>query len=182
MPPRAETDRARVLDAVIEIIDESGWDAVSARAVASRLRTSTQPIYRIFGDMDGLRKAAAERGFEIFGEYVRGEALDQAARYVTFAVERGKLFCFLFRTGGCEYDGLDDMAHKLVDGTDIIDRLQSITGLPRERVYRLHLCVWMTLHGLAAVAADNKTRFTEVEIKALAKELTGALSAYYEKL
>lgn len=180
MPPRIETDSKRVLDAVTEIIDESGWSAVSARAVANRLGISTQPIYRIFGDMDGLRKAATARGFEIFSEYVKGEALDQAVRYVTFAVERGGLFNFLFRAGNCEYGGLDDMAHKLVDGTDIIDRLQQLTGLPRERVYRLHLCLWMALHGVAAVAADNKAEFTESEIKALVKDMTGALAAYYK--
>ena len=34
---------------------------VSARNVAARLGISTQPIYRIFGDMDGVRQAAIER-------------------------------------------------------------------------------------------------------------------------
>lgn len=180
MPPKIETDKERVLDAVMAMIDESGWSAVSARTVAKRLGVSTQPIYRIFGDMDGLRQAATARGFEMFSEYVKGEAIDQAVRYVTFAVSRGKLFNFLFRSGSCEYGGLDDMAHKLVESTDIIDRLQRHTGLPRERVYRLHLCLWMALHGLAAIAADNRTEFTEDEVKALVMEMTGALSAYYK--
>lgn len=181
MPPTIKTDRGAILDAVIGIIEDSGWSAVSARAVAERLGVSTQPIYREFKDMEAVRVAAVDRGFEIFAEYVKGDALDQSVRYVMFAAERGNLFNFLFRGKHYEYDGLGDLSRKLIDGTDIIGRLTEITGLPRERVYRLHLCVWMALHGLAAMSADNRMTLGEAEIKELALDMTGALSAYYKE-
>ena len=74
MPPAIKTDRKAIINAVMEIIDESGWSAVSARSVAERLGISTQPIYREFADMDEVRRAAIERGFEIFTEYKIGRA------------------------------------------------------------------------------------------------------------
>ena len=179
MPTEIRIDRARMLDGVMEIIEESGYEAVSARSMAARLGISTQPIYREFGDMEGVRRAAIECGLKIFAEYIAGEAVDQSVRYVEFAAERSNLFDFLFRGKHYEYDGLDDLAHKLMDGTDIIDRLERITGLPREKVYRVHLCVWMALHGLATMSADNKVALDEDEIKRFTMDITRALSAYY---
>lgn len=180
MSRKINTDRNAIVDAVIGIIEESGFEAVSARTIAARLNVSTQPIYREFSDMGAVRAAAIDRGFEIFDEYVSGEALDRTARYVMFAVEHGNLFDFLFRSAHYEYDGLDDLAHKLYS-KDIIDRLMEITGLPRDKTYRLHLYVWMALHGLASMAADNSIKLSEADIKDFARDITGALTAFYKE-
>lgn len=180
MPPVIKTDRAAMLDAAIDIIEAEGRNAVSARRIAKRLEISTQPIYREFKDMDELMKETLKRGYEIFAQYMAGEALEQSVKYVEFAVERKNLFNFLFRSRSCKYDGLDDMAHKLTDGTAIIDKLVEITGLDRETVYRLHLYEWMALHGLAAMAADNDVKFSRDEIAGFTMELTKALTAHYK--
>ncbi len=181
MARNIETDRNKILDAVIAIIEEKGFGAVSARTVAKRLNISTQPIYREFGDMDGLRAAAAKRGFEIFTEYVNGDALFQSVRYVMFAAEHAGLFDFLFRGKLYGYGSLDELSHSLVEGTEIISRLEAITKLPREKVYRLHLFVWMALHGLATFSADNGFKLGEGEITEFTKEMTRALSAFYKE-
>lgn len=181
MPPIIKTDRKAMIDAAVGLIEEDGIDGLSARSVAARLSISTQPIYREFGDMDELRKAAAERGFETFWEYIKGDAIDQAVKYVTFAIEHKNLFSFLFRGAGNTYDGLDDLSHKLLPSTDIIDRLVSLTGLPRERVYRVHLYLWMALNGIAFYATDNNLRVGGSEIKDFTLELTKALSRYYKE-
>ena len=178
MPPEIKTDREKMLDGVMSIIEERGDIAVSARSVAERLGISTQPIYREFGDMDNVRRAAAERGWEIFAEYINGDATDQSVKYVMFECERKNLFNFLFRGRNCEYDGLDDMAHKLVDGTEIIERLQKITGLNNEQTYRMHLFVWMAMHGLASMTADNSVRLSRDELEKFTVDITRAVSAY----
>lgn len=180
MAREVTVSRSSMLDAVMKIIERDGWAAVSARSVAGELGVSTQPIYREFEDMDGLRRAAIDRGFEMFAEYVGDDALGQSAGYVMFATEHGNLFNFLFRGKHYVYDSIDALAHNLVDDTGIIDKLQEITGLERERVFRLHLCVWMALHGLASIAADNKATLTADEVKTLTYEMTRALSAFYK--
>ena len=153
---------------------------MSARSIAARLGVSTQPIYREFGDMDGVRRAAIARGYEIFAKDVSGDALGQAVRYVKFALEHRRLFDFIFREQGYKYDGLDDLAHKLIPNTEIIEKLTEITGLSVERTYRVHLCVWMALHGLAAMAADNELTMTDDEISEFTKDVTVALTGYYK--
>lgn len=179
MPPVIKKDRAAMTDAVIDVIESEGVGAVSARSVAARLNISTQPIYREFGDMNGLTEAARERGFEIFWEYIKGEALDQAVKYVTFACEHKNLFRFLFNDGGYGYDGLDDLSRKLIPSSDIIDRLAEITSLPREKAYRVHLYIWMALSGIAHCAVDNTLRVDENEIKEFVSDLSRALGKFY---
>ena len=181
MPPEIKTDRRTMIDGAIDIIEERGFDALSARSLAEKLGISTQPIYREFGDMDGVRKATVERGWQVFADYVKGEAEAQAVRYVTFAAEHKNLFIFLFRNRNCEYSGLDDMSHKLVEGTGIIDMLSSITGLTREKTYRLHLVLWMALHGLASMCADNEVKIDGDEIRDFTVQTTKALAAFYRK-
>lgn len=179
MPSEIRIGRQAMLDGVMDMIEREGHAAVSARAVAQKLGISTQPIYREFGDMSGLMAAALQEGLRIFAEYLAGDAMDGAIKYVMFASERGKLFDFLFRGKHYEYDGLDDMSHSLMKDTDIIARLGDITGLQREKVYRVHLCVWMALHGLACMSADNKVAFDRGEVSEFVKDITRALAAYY---
>ncbi len=178
MPPVKKSERRDMIDAVISMIEESGFESVSARTLARRLDISTQPIYREFGDMAGVKKAALERGFEIFCQYTAGEALDQAENYVRFAVERSNLFNFLFRNKQYEYKDLDDLKHKLIPATDILERLSAITGLAGDDVYTLHLYIWMALHGLASMAADNRLPLKSEEIREFTKAVTVGMTEH----
>ncbi len=178
MPPEIKAERKAMLDAALHIIEECGADAVSARSVAKRIGISTQPIYREFGGMGGFREAVFLRALEELTGAIGGDALDQAVKYVKFASEHRNLFNFLFRSRKCVYDGLDGMAHGIVSDTGIIDKLTEITGLPKESVYRVHLYIWMALHGLAAMAADNDVKLTDGEIEEFTRDITVALTKY----
>lgn len=180
MPPTVRTDKNKIVDAAIAIIEESGAVGVTARMIAAKLGISTQPIYREFADMNEVLAAAVNRGWEIFSEYMKGEALDRAVGYVVFAMERSNLFNFLFRGKHYEYTGLDDLSHKLV-GTEIIDILEKVTGLPREKVYRVHLVAWMALHGLATISADNMMAIDREEVSMFVKDITLGMAQYYGK-
>ncbi|MCH5158907.1 MAG: TetR/AcrR family transcriptional regulator [Clostridiales bacterium] len=181
MPPIIKTDRESMLDAVIDIIESDGVEAVSARNVSARLNISTQPIYREFGDMEGLTKAARDRGYQIFWEYIKGDALDQAVKYVVFASEHKNLFRFLFGGAGYSYDGLEDLSHRLIPSTDIIGRIAEITSLSTEKAYRVHLYIWMALSGIAHCAVDNNLTIDENEIKEFTVELSSALGKFYKE-
>lgn len=53
--------RERILQAALELLGESGADAVSTRAVTARAGVQAPALYRLFGDKDGLLDAAVER-------------------------------------------------------------------------------------------------------------------------
>lgn len=181
MPYEIRIERNEMIDGAIAVIDEQGAAALSARSLARKLGISTQPIYREFGDMDGVRQAALDRALSIFSEYLKGEAIDQSVKYVRFAGERPRLFAFIFRGKQFEYGGLDDLSHKLLDGTDIIDRLQAITGLPREKVYRVHLIVWMAIHGLALYSCENRVALGTAELEQFTMDVTRGMTGLYRE-
>ena len=176
MANTVKTGRDEIICAALGIIEERGEEDVSVRTIARRLGISTQPIYREFGDMDSVMRAVKQRGYDIWWEYLKGGAEDQAARYVMFAVERGKLFKFLMRGGMEKKSSMVELAHSLMPSSDIIKRLMDITGLDEETTYDLHLKLWLALHGLAVMAADGIISPSSDEVKAFVREMTTELA------
>ena len=177
MSNTVKTSREEIISAALAIIEESGEAAASVRTVARRLGISTQPIYREFGDMDSFMREVKKRGYERWWEYMAGEAADQAARYVMFAVEHGNMFDFLLRRGSEEGLKLSELKYALMPSTDIIERLMAITGLDKGKTYDLHFKLWLALHGLAVMAADGVVSPSAEEVKAFVRETTMELAA-----
>ncbi|MET8474504.1 TetR/AcrR family transcriptional regulator [Streptomyces sp. NPDC006422] len=59
---------SRILDACAELLDETGYDELSTRAVAQRAEVPIGSVYRFFGNKRALVEALAERNL---GRYVR---------------------------------------------------------------------------------------------------------------
>lgn len=183
MPPVIKTTKEQIINEAIELVEERGFEALTARSLAERLKISTQPIYREFKDMESLKTAALEKGFEIYLNEAKSceGALSQAVAYVRFAVRRGNLFNFLFRSKSCEYHSLEHMSHSILKDGNIISLLQELTHLENEQVYKLHFYIWMAIHGLCDIAANNKTTFSDREIEEFVKTLSSALTVYFKE-
>lgn len=65
------TTREALIAAAERLLETGGADAVSARAVADEAGTSTRAVYSVFGSMDGLLAALAQRTFEILAREIR---------------------------------------------------------------------------------------------------------------
>ena len=61
MPPTTRYDRDIIIEAAFEIAKESGFSAISTRAVAKRLGCSVAPIYQNFATVDELLAAVVVR-------------------------------------------------------------------------------------------------------------------------
>jgi len=60
-----ETTRVALLDAAEALVAAGGPDAVSVRAVADAVGTSTRAVYSLFASKDGLLAALAQRAYEL---------------------------------------------------------------------------------------------------------------------
>lgn len=75
-----ELDAAEIVDAAVQIFDESGLDAVSMRSVSTRLGVSPVPLYSRIGNKEALVEAVAERLLEDVAPALRdGEPWDAYA-------------------------------------------------------------------------------------------------------
>ena len=55
MPPKIKITKQDIINTAIELVRASGDGAINARAIASALNCSTQPIFSNFETMDDLR-------------------------------------------------------------------------------------------------------------------------------
>ena len=56
MPPKITTSKEMIIEAGYSIADEDGIDQVNCRAIAKKLRCSTQPVFSRFPNMDTLKE------------------------------------------------------------------------------------------------------------------------------
>src|SRR5829696_9855837 len=73
MPSAAKAmseQRARIMEAAILMLEDSGPEALRARPLTAEVGTSTQALYTLFGGMPGLFEALVADGFGRFAEYV----------------------------------------------------------------------------------------------------------------
>lgn len=82
---RAAASRARILAAMVDIIQDGGTQ-LSAEAVAARAGVGVRTVFRLFNDLDGLRQGLQqtmdERLAPIYAEPVEGSLLQRLEQLV----------------------------------------------------------------------------------------------------
>lgn len=55
MPPKAKITKEMILNTVLDITREAGFESVNARSISGRLQCSTRPIFTCYENMDELK-------------------------------------------------------------------------------------------------------------------------------
>ena len=158
MPPKAKVTQEDILSACVEIIRQSGFDAVNARALASRLGCSTQPIFSNYQSMDALKADALNYAEQVYQHYLRtdmesGEFPPYKASgmaYIRFAREEKQLFRLLFMR---DRRGEPPQEHGL--SPELLTAICAATGLEPSEAERFHLEMWIFVHGIAVMVATG---------------------------
>lgn len=64
MSPRVQIPKEKILETALQLLIRDGHEAITIKAVAQELGTSTQPISWTFGNMENFRAALAEYALE----------------------------------------------------------------------------------------------------------------------
>src|SRR5258706_10004983 len=83
--------RTRLLDVALEMLEESGPEALQARTLTAEIGASTQAVYTLFGGMPGLFEALVVDGFARFARHV--EAVPETDDPVADFFTKGAAFC-----------------------------------------------------------------------------------------
>lgn len=99
MTARIAIEREKIVEAAISLVQSGGWEAVSARAIAALLNSSTMPIYSGMGSMEELKNLTRQHAVRMLEaaqlkKRTGNAALDLAVGYVAFAREEPQLFKF----------------------------------------------------------------------------------------
>lgn len=182
MPAKETVTKEKILQAAAELLREEGIAAVNARGVARRLNCSTQPIYRVFGDMDGLKKelkAFAERAYaaRVDALLAGGGCKPYEAYglgYVQFARAEKHLFRFLYSG---ERQGRTDIED--VHLPRIIATIGAEYGYDEATARALHTHMAVYSYGLAFLVNTGYAMLDDAEIAAHLQTEFRALTGVY---
>ena len=149
-----------MLEGAFRLVRERGHEALTARNLAAFLGCSTQPIMYPFPNMEQLRDLTYRRADDFHSEYIlaAGDLLEIGLRYVRFAEEEPKLFCFLFQSGRFSGLSLED----LIRAPEVAGVLSAVTaeeGLPPEAAAAFFEPLAALVHGYASLIANNAMKY-----------------------
>lgn len=175
MPPKVKVTKEDIINAAVEIVRNSGAQAINARTVASVLNCSTQPVFSNFATMEELRLAVVEKADIICGDYIRREVESgkfptykaSGMAYIRFAKEEKELFKLLY---------MRDRANETIpESSELGDQMEAVvqsnTGLSRTDAKLFHLEMWAYVHGIAAMVA---TGFVNLDWELVSRMLSDA--------
>lgn len=159
--PTQRFNQESVLDAALDLVRERGFDALSARAVAERAGCSVQPIYSLFGDMEGLMQALYEharawvRAYNV-GHAGNGENLFESngLAHLRLAREEPQLFTFLYLSPYLGTHSLDEL-YRSVSQPGVEECIMELGHLSAQAAHELYLNMIVYTHGLAVMLVSG---------------------------
>ncbi|PKM64110.1 MAG: hypothetical protein CVU96_04460 [Firmicutes bacterium HGW-Firmicutes-20] len=158
MPRKIVFIKEQIIEAAFAIVDNEGFDHLSARKLANALNSSVAPIYVNFVDFEDLKKKVIEKinrvALEMAIQSQSGNPLkDIGVASIRFAFQHSKLFQdYIF--GKFEFDQNDEMNEYVLKSIKEDRELSSLCEeeiseyLEKVRIYQI---------GLSIVASNKST-------------------------
>lgn len=143
MPPACRFTREQIVAAALAITRERGFDAVTARAIADTLHSSSKVIFSAFSGMDDLLAATIDAADAQYRAYSADFVRDSAdppykavgTAYIRFARNEPNLFHLLYMRDRRREDHSGDAENIAV----LVDFLMAKLSLTREDATLLHI-------------------------------------------
>lgn len=156
MPAKKQITKDMILSAALELLREGGQEAVNVKALAQRLRCSTQPIYLSFPGMKELRSDLTGKAVAFFTEAMTGADSEKAdlfgMSYIRFAMDEKNLFLYLFMRPNALAE-IREALKPLMERS--ISALMTQYRIGYAQADELHDQLWMHAHGIASMAATE---------------------------
>lgn len=166
MPRTPSTTKEQMIEAAFQLARRDGFDALTARSLATELGCSTQPIMYRFPDLAELREQVYQRADAYHTAYLFSaeDLLGMGLRYVQFASEEPNLFRLLFQSG--HFDGAN-LAEMLVapEVGKIVQVASSELDLSMEDALSAFEALYVAVHGYASLIANNAMKYDPAAIE-----------------
>lgn len=153
MPPKVRFDKDTVVRAAVNVVDKKGLSALTARSVATQLKSSTAPVYHHFKTMDQLALAVMKQTQKMLLDYTTRPYTDRVflnmgTGVALFAAEHRKLYRALM----LESNGYSSVVHDFF-GMLLIEMKKDPRFTTMSDSQRLALLskMWTFTHGLASL-------------------------------
>lgn len=168
MARKESITKSDIVNAAFAILQEEGIGQVTARKLAAKAGCSTQPIFRVYKNMDELTEELFVRACDFFQEYYEGYRKQTVTPfvhlgnvYIQFASRHKRLFSFIFlsetRFGRSMYD--------LVNGNkgNVSHEIQTAASQGCRNASDLFMKMWIFIHGAACMSLTGDYDLSEEE-------------------
>lgn len=185
MPPREKVSKEQVLNTAFEMTREDGFGDLTARKLAQRLGSSTQPIFRAYDNMEMLRRDLFFKSVEFFSDYMikkKGQTtpiyLSMGMAYIELA--RKEKYLFELLTSIDDYGEEAALSNLLKDEQEeILNRLPDADVLEMEQKRELLLMISLFIHGMATLLTSGRVTMSDKEVRLL---LTKAYDGFLKSI
>lgn len=158
MPPTVRFTRDAVLHAACQLMRREGMEALNARAIAKELGGSTQPIFRLFTNMEDLHRELilyVARQFQAHAEADMAQSdspyIQLCTTYLLYGRDEPELFKLLFMR-----DRVSEGQYSDQTNFDLVfNIIKKETPLDDETALRFSERTWLFIHGLAVCIATK---------------------------
>ena len=164
----------RILETAFVMTREEGFAEVTARKVAAKAGCSTQPIFRVYQNMDELWNAVYEKAAAFFQDYYslyprtgKKPFSNLGMAYIAFAREEKHLFELLFVNTG---SGIQRKSmYELLNGTEgnVVYEINLAKTLGCMNPQELFMKMWILIHGAACMSLTGDYDLTDVQTMGL---------------
>lgn len=158
MPPTVRFTRDAVLHAACQLMRREGMDALNARAIAKELGGSTQPIFRLFTNMEDLHRELilyVARQFQAHAEADMAQSdspyIQLCTTYLLYGRDEPELFKLLFMRDRVSKGQYSDQTNFDL----VFNIIKKETPLDDETALRFFERTWLFIHGLAVCIATK---------------------------
>jgi len=166
MPPKIQFSKEDIILAAFRLIRREGIESFTARAIATELGASVKVLFRDFSALSDLKTAVIAYAEEFNTNYTL-KAMQEAKNvppykasglaYIRFAWEEPHLFSLLFMRDR-SFEPYEEKRESL---KPYIGAIMEHSDLTEKAAYRLHLEMWIYVHGLAAMIVTNYLHWDE---------------------
>lgn len=164
-----------LLDTAFAMTREEGVTEVTARKVATKANCSTQPIFRVYKNMDELLAEVYDRAVAYFQDYYslyprtsQIPFVNLGLAYIAFAREEKNLFDLLFLNTKFQNKSM----YEILNGKDgsVVYEFNLAKASGCKDPGSLFMKIWMLIHGAACMNLTGDYDLTDVETKKLLED------------
>lgn len=178
MPPRAKFTKEEIVKAAFNIVKTDGLEALTSRALGTRLGSSARPIFTVFQSMDEVQQAVIEAAKSLYKEYVHKGLKEEhpfkgvGTQYILFSIDEPKLFQLLFMTEQPQIPDFSGVLPLIEESyEEILLSIQKDYGFNEFLSEKLYKHLWIYTHGIATLCATKMCCFTGEEISNMLTEV-----------
>lgn len=169
-----------ILEKTRDFIQEKGIDSLNARDLCKYIGCSTQPLFKNFGSMEGLKVKLKIYLHNYYDDFIyrivnkKDYLYTISYAYSLFALKMPNIFKALFMS---DLAGTRTIKEVLQSSWNLetIESIPKQYGLTKKQAEKLYRDIRFYTHGLACQIACRSILVTEEEIKKLIKDLISKL-------